>query len=275
VTLLQTKMMTLNSTNYHSIEANGEYMSVSQFKDFDACEAMAMAKLSGWSEPDKEALLLGSYVHAGIEGDGALEEFKLRNPDIISSKGPTKGELLAKFKHADVMLEKLHNDPFSMFVLDGQKEVIMTAELYGVPFKIRIDSYAPDRGRLADLKTTKGIREKYWSNRYGGWVSFVEAYDYLLQMAVYCEVERIATGRDGWLEPLMVAVSKEDVPDLAVIRFDEHRLRIELEIMEHKLPRIMEVKTGIAQPIRCEKCRYCRETKRLTGTIHFADLLDG
>ena len=45
--------MELNSSNYYSREANNEYLSVSQYKDFcgtlgkPACEAEAMAKLSG------------------------------------------------------------------------------------------------------------------------------------------------------------------------------------------------------------------------------------
>jgi len=263
----------LTNENYHSIEANREFMSVSQYKDFAACEAMAMAKLDGWTEPPNDALLVGSYVHAGVEGPAALFLFREQHPEIISSKGPTKGELKADFRHADVMLQTLRDDPFAMFVLDGQKEVIKKAELFGVPWKIKIDAYAPEKGRLADLKTVASIRSRHWSTRYGCWVSFVEFYDYLLQMAVYCEVERIAEGRDEWLEPLMVAVSKEEIPDKAVIRFDEVRLRMELELLEQQLPRIMDVKTGIAEPTRCEKCRYCRETKQLSGTIHFSELI--
>ncbi|MFD2330056.1 PD-(D/E)XK nuclease-like domain-containing protein [Cohnella sp. GCM10020058] len=267
------EMPVLTDQTYHSNEANKSYMSVSQFKDFRECEARAVARLNGWVEPPSDALLLGSYVHAGIEGEKALERFWAANPGLVSSKGPTKGQLKAAYKNADVMLQTLRNDPFCMFVLDGDKEVILTAEMFGVPWKIKIDAYNQERGRLADLKTTRNIRGKVWSDRYGGYVSFVEAYDYLLQIAVYCEVESLATGRDEWLEPLMVAVSNEETPDKAIIRFDEHRLRLELEVLEANLQRVLEVKYGAAEPLRCEKCQYCRETKRLRGTIHYTELI--
>ena len=51
--------MKLITSNYYSSEANREFMSVSQFKDFMKCPAMAMAKLNGAYERDfSKALLL-------------------------------------------------------------------------------------------------------------------------------------------------------------------------------------------------------------------------
>ena len=42
--------MILTNDNYYSPEANWEYMSVSQYKQFLKCEAAAMAQLKGeWS----------------------------------------------------------------------------------------------------------------------------------------------------------------------------------------------------------------------------------
>ena len=37
--------MILTQENYYTPEANRAYMSTSQFKDFEKCEAMALAKL--------------------------------------------------------------------------------------------------------------------------------------------------------------------------------------------------------------------------------------
>ena len=55
--------MILTNDNYYSPEANWEYMSVSQYKQFLKCEAAAMAQLKGeWSQPKTTALLVGSYV---------------------------------------------------------------------------------------------------------------------------------------------------------------------------------------------------------------------
>lgn len=67
--------MVLTAENYYSQEANEEYMSVSQFKDFCGtygkmpCEFTAMEKLKGrWEEPKSKALMVGSYVDSYFEG---------------------------------------------------------------------------------------------------------------------------------------------------------------------------------------------------------------
>jgi len=260
----------LTTQNYHSNEANQQYMSVSQYKDFMNCEARAMARLHGWREPESDALLIGSYVHAHFEG--TLEQFKDEHPELISSRGPTKGELKSDYLKANIMIEAIEKDEFCMFVLQGQKEILIQADMFGVTWKAKLDVYAPDQDRIADLKTVKSIREKVWDPNYG-YVSFVEGYGYIIQMAVYTELERRYTNRDRWLEPLIVAVSKEDVPDKEIISFDEHRLKYELEIVERNMPRILDVKQGIQPPKRCDKCRYCRETKKVTKITHFMDLI--
>ena len=62
--------MVLTAENYYSQEANEEYMSVSQFKDFCGtygkmpCEFTAMEKLKGrWEEPKSKALMVGRSTH--------------------------------------------------------------------------------------------------------------------------------------------------------------------------------------------------------------------
>ena len=67
--------MELSANNYYSAEANQEYMSVSQYKDFAGtygklgCEYGAMEKLAGrWEEKKTTALLVGSYVDSYFEG---------------------------------------------------------------------------------------------------------------------------------------------------------------------------------------------------------------
>ena len=68
-------MMKLTNENYFSKEADMEYMSVSQFKAFEQCEAAALASVKGeWERPKTTALLVGSYVDAHFEG--TLDVFK-------------------------------------------------------------------------------------------------------------------------------------------------------------------------------------------------------
>lgn len=265
--------MKLTAKNYYSREANIHYMSVSQYKDFRKCEAGALAKLKGeYSEPAADHFLIGSYVGAAIEGPAVLEQFKLDHPQIFSSRGESKGQLKSDYKQADTMVEALRSDEECRSKLQGDKEVIVTAELFGVLWKAKLDVYAPDEGFITDLKTVKGIYEKYWDgSRY---VSFVQYYGYDIQMAVYTELEKIQNHRFERLEPLLVAVSKEDVPDKAVICFDDLMIEQQLESVAANLPRIIEVKNELVEPNRCERCRYCRTTKQVKGMIHYLNLLE-
>ena len=55
--------MQLNHDNYFSPEAMMEYMSTSQFKSFEKCEAAVMAELYGLYKPEtKNAILRASYL---------------------------------------------------------------------------------------------------------------------------------------------------------------------------------------------------------------------
>ncbi|MNM25416.1 hypothetical protein D3C81_358610 [compost metagenome] len=265
--------MILNNQNYHSVDANKFYWSNSQYKEFLDCEARAMAKLQGWSEPPSDALLIGSYVHAYFEGQEAFQEFKNNTPEIISSKGQRKGELKKEFIQADLLIRTIENDPLCMFVLQGQKEVIFTFEFAGAPWKIKMDNYAPDRNRLSDIKTVQKIQKEIWDPQ-KGYVTFVEASGYVTQMSLYTEGERIVKDRDGWIEPIIVAVSKEDPPDKAVISIDAYDIQRELDSIRDNMPHLIEVKSGRIEPQRCENCRYCRETKQLNRIVHYTELLN-
>jgi hypothetical protein len=266
------QLLKLTRDNYYSNEADRQYFSVSQYKSFLRCEAAAMAKLAkGYEEPKSDALLLGSYVHSWL--DGTIEEFKQENPSIFSTRGASKGQLKSQYQNANEMIRVLENDPFCMMALDGEKEVIFTGELFGVPWKIRIDVYNPQHMRMADLKTVKNIRERHYINGIG-WGSFVEAYGYITQMAVYTEIERQNRGGD-YLENYIVAVSKEVIPDKEIITIDRESLDNELNVVGEKMERIREVKAGKLQPKRCESCSYCKRTKMLSSVTHYMDLIEG
>ena len=259
-------------TDYYSPEANLRYMSNSQYKDFLTCEAMAVAKMVGeWNPPPTIEMLVGSYVHAWNEGTEALNQFKASTPEMFNKNGSMK----AQFLFADQMINTLRNDEFCMAYLKGQKEVIMTAEMFGTEWKIKIDNYLPD-GIIVDLKTTKSIWDMMWNPFYNCKVSFIENYAYFTQFAIYLEIERIASGHDYWLTPYIVAVSKETPPDKAVISlYDEERIASELLRIEGNMPHILAVKNGDVKPVRCGKCAYCRATSRVDRVISYRELEGG
>lgn len=267
--------MILTPENYYSNEANRLYMSVSQYKDFIKCEAAALAKLNGnFEDGDQDCFTLGSYVHAAVEGEQAFSEFISRHPEIYSSKGSTKGELKAEYKKADRMIQTIMSDPLCVQMLEGEKEIIITAELFGVMWKAKFDVRSREEGRLTDLKTVKEIRARYWNEEQRRWESFVEHFGYVTQMSVYRELDRLHSRSFEPLEPFIVAVSKEEEPDKEVICFDDETLEMELQHVREHLPRVVAVKEGLEEPNRCGKCRYCRQTKKAT-IIHYSNLLEG
>ena len=266
--------MNLTRDNYFSQEASRQYMGSTQFKNFapafGGCEAAAMAKLSGeYEEPENPAFVVGHYMHSWAEGK--LEEFKANHPELYSSRGKTAGQLKAEFQHCNTMIEVLESDPMVAKALEGDKEVILTAELFGVPWKIMIDSYNPDKGFFTDLKSLKSIDGKWWNKDAGCYENFLDHWGYTLQMAIYAEIEKRATGRDKWLIPHMVIVTKEDPPDHEIIYFDYEAIETSLVLLGHHIERVIDVKAGKVEPVRCEKCVYCRKTKKIKAIKHYKE----
>ncbi|ULG72987.1 PD-(D/E)XK nuclease-like domain-containing protein [Macrococcus brunensis] len=264
--------MNLNKENYYSPEANQLYMSVSLFKRFVQCEAAAMATLTGeYQQPTTPAMIVGNYVHSAFDSDEAFGEFVRQHSDVIYNR---KGDLYRDYQVAQDMINTLKDDELAMFALDGEKEVILKGELFGQPWKCRIDSINHERKTFADIKTTQDLHKRIWSDKYSGWVSFVEAYDYVFQMYIYREL--IHQNFDEYYEPYIVAVTKESPNNKAVISIDEERYTFEhdyakLTMEDYILPLLSKER----QPNRCERCEYCRKTKqlRLQGVIEVAELL--
>lgn len=250
--------MKLSDDNYFSTEAMKEYWSVSQFKQFCHCPASAIAEMNGEYEREPStALLVGSYVDAYFTGDkGALGRFVLEHPEITNSR---TGTLKADFKHAETMIEAVKRQPLMMDYLYGNKQTILWAELFDVKWKTKMDVY--DGQRIVDLKTVKDFKPIYEEGF--GWRSFIEYWGYDIQGAIYQRVEQAVTGR---LEPLpfyIVAVTKEKVPDVAVIHLPQHILDTALKVVEAKIDTFDLMKRGEIPAERCEVCDWCKQSKRL------------
>lgn len=263
--------MKLTSENYYSEAANYDYMSVSQFKDFSgtfgraSCEAMAMAKLRGEHQQENTtAILVGSYVDSYFEG--TLDRFKEEHPDIFRQTGD-KG-LKAAYSQADEIIRRIEQDELFMKYMSGQKQVIMTGEIFEVPWKIKIDSYL-DGLAVVDLKVMASLTKLEWV-RDIGYLDFVRYWGYDIQGAVYQEVVYQNTGKR--LPFYIAGVSKEKKPDIEIIHVQDNYLREAMDIVQSNIGRVMEVKTGKALPDRCGFCDYCRQTKVLRHPIAIADL---
>lgn len=264
--------MKLTNENYYSQEANRAYMSVSQYKDFAGtlgkvgCESYAMAKLNeSWVEDMEasDALMIGSYVDAHFEG--TLDLFKAQHPCMFKKDGG----LQAKYINANEMIQRCERDELFSQFMAGEKQVIMTAKIFGVDWKIKIDSYHPEKC-IVDLKTCQSINKSFW-HKDSGYMNFLAEWGYYIQAAVYQEVVRINTGKT--LPFYIAAVSKEKTPDISIIQIEQNLMKEALAEVEKNIFRIQNLKNGEALPDRCETCDYCKHTKVIRNPIWSSQLI--
>ena len=251
--------MLLTEANYYLKEANDAYFSVSQFKDFMKCPAMAIAKLRGeYDEEYGRALLLGSYVDEMLTGTRESQmKFLEENQSDLFKKN---GDPYADIGQAIEAIERIKQQPLMMKYLGGNHQVIMTGEIEGVPFKIKMDSYKEGE-YIADLKYMKSLRSpnlfepmiKYWG--------------YDTQAAVYQEIVRQNTGDK--LPFIFVVATKEQPAHLAVGEISQWDMDEALDVVRKNIVQFQNIKTGQIAPERCEDygCDFCTRTKIITEPI--------
>ena len=270
----------VTAENYFSPEMNMAYMGATQFKAFDRCEAAALAELRGEYAPaDSTAMLIGSYVDAYFSGE--LPVFQTQHPEIFKRDGSLKAE----FVHAQDVIARMEADELYMLLMSGKKQVILTGEIAGVPFKVKIDS-------LLDAETSRRIAEQFpetaevmgmcdgalvdqkvmrdmanvWSDEERAKVSFAQFYGYDIQGAIYQAIE-------GHMLPFILAVgTKEDAPDIGALYIPDAELAARLAEVEDRAPRYQAIKAGRIAPRRCGKCAYCRMTKKLRGIVDYREV---
>ena len=272
--------MELTRENYFSQEAQMAYMGSSQFKDFLSCEAAALAKIRGqYKPPASRSMLVGSYVDAWYSGE--LPDFTERHPDMFKKDRTLKADFLA----ANAIIDRMQADQLYSLLMSGEKQVIRTGKIAGVPFKIKIDSLldaaacrqiaeefpgaAPalgfGDGAIVDQKVMRDLGD-VWSDEERRMVPFAQAWGYDIQGAIYQAVE-------GHMMPFILAVgTREEPADLAALYIPDDALRAKLYEVEDLAPRFQAIKEGREDPHRCERCPWCRATRTLRTIADFREL---
>lgn len=272
--------MELTRENYFSQEAQMAYMGSSQFKDFLSCEAAALAKIQGrYKPPASRSMLVGSYVDAWYSGE--LPDFTERHPDMFKKDRTLKADFLA----ANAIIDRMQADQLYSLLMSGEKQVIRTGKIAGVPFKIKIDSLldaaacrqiaeefpgaAPalgfGDGAIVDQKVMRDLGD-VWSDEERRMVPFAQAWGYDIQGAIYQAVE-------GHMLPFLLAVgTREEPADLAALYIPDDALRAKLYEVEDLAPRFQAIKEGREEPRRCERCPWCRATRTLRTIVDFREL---
>lgn len=243
----------LTADNYYSLEQNNKYFSVSQYKDFMKCEAMAIAKIHGaYKQPVTKALLVGSFVDSYFEG--TLDAFIKENPAVFTRKN----ELRSEFRKANEIIARIKADPLFMRFMSGEKQKILSFEMFGAPWKIKMDSFLSEIC-ITDLKVVANFRN-------------LPLWRYDLQGAVYQKGVEIATGE---LLPFYLAVAtKERVVDLDIFQIPQPTLDLALKEVGNNMPRFLAIKAGMEIPKYCGKCDYCKSIKE-ARIRNYNELLEG
>lgn len=259
--------MKLTESNYYTDAANKEYCSASQYKDFvgfplkHGCEERALKTISGeYKQEETKALLMGSILDALWENDDP-EYILERFPDCVSSKGPTKGQLKQEYQKVIQMYQRTLKEKKFCDYMSGDKQTIMTGEIEGLPFKIKMDSYIEGKA-ITDLKTTKTLDRtfRYYIPDSGERLPFYLAYGYDTQLAIYREIVRQNTGDQ--LRCYIAAIDKETHPICDIIELTPKMLDDALDRVKVNCETIIMLKAGEVEPTRCEQseCDYCRDT---------------
>ena len=255
-------------------------MSFSLYKRFKRCEAETMAYLNGEireQEKTNKALLVGNYLHTYFESQIAHENFvKEHETELISKRGSTKGNLKREYQQADEMIKALERQKLFNGVYKGQKEVILTGSLFGMKWKVRIDClHVPQNEKdipyFCDLKTSRDLHGRFFDTKTKTWHSFINAFSYDLQMAIYQEI--IKQNYRMKFTPFIFGVSKQEIPEVRAIQLTSNELQNALEELKQDMPHIKRLIYQEEEPKNCGKCDYCKQHEQLKCFITADKLL--
>lgn len=235
-------MKKLNDDTYYSQEANKAFFSVSQYKDFCKCEAMALAKIHGkYEQPATKAMLIGTLCDRWFEG--TLDKLRQESPNIFYCRN---GSLRAEFRKADEIIKRVQQDERFMQFMSGEKQKILTFEMFGTSWKMKMDSFV-EGICITDLKVVQNFRS-------------LHLWRYDLQGAVY-QAGALANGY-GKLPFYLAVATKEAVTNFDIFQIDQPTLDMALREIEGNMPRFIAVKEGLKEPDYCGVCDYCKSVKK-------------
>lgn len=269
----------LTTDNYYNSESNLHYVDYSTYKEFcgspskKGCECRGLAEANGsWVRPKTKALAVGSFVDSYFEG--SLSQWIKDNPECFRKDN----ELRAEFKHAMAMIKRAIKEPLFMSYMQGEKQKILTAEIAGVPIRVKMDVFNEERKFVTDLKTAQSIHKTYYAADLGERLAFWEHFAYDVQAVFYTQavLQNYGFMPDYYL--CVITKEKEDGvphPRLAVIHIPETRIREKLSEVEMKIPKVWSILKGEYDAIPCGTCAWCADNLPL-DTIYEADeiLLD-
>lgn len=279
----------LNEQTYYTPEANLKWLDCSTYKNVvgtpgrKGCECRALAIAKGeYIEPKSDALLVGGYVDAYF--DKSLSQYCVDNMDSIYTKASIKKfeksgnaddlERLKAFEQADVMIKRAIREPLFMQYVEGETQKILTADIEGVPIRVKLDSY--DGKRITDIKTAASITETYYAKDLGQRLNFAENFGYIEQAFFY---QTAVEQNFGKHLPFYLAVvtkekhNNEPHPRVAVIQIPDKVIADKGAEIKQRIKGVWSLLQGEYEPIPCGTCEWCADNLSVDDVISLEELL--
>ena len=227
------------------------YMSYSEFKKFQECEAKAMAEIRGdYVEPPNKSYLMGGYVDAHFSGEEKI--FADKHPEIYGRNG-----LKSDFVQCDEIIKSIEGDDYFHSFYQGKAQVIETGIIAGVPFKGKFDFLTDDR--IVDMKLMRNV-DDIWVEGVGK-VPFWKAYGYDIQASIYQYLHLQNSGKR--LPFYLVVATKEDITGKYIFKFSQKTLDSAMAEVKQNAPRYQSIKEGTIEPVECGHCDWFRQSHKM------------
>lgn len=258
------KYLNEDDNNYHTLKANQNSMSFSQFKDFvlawGGCPARAFEKhvLGTYNEFNKDVFVLGNLGHKIVLEPHTLEQWYDEHKKVLFLYGDKEKGFKKNTEVVITAANKIKDAAVYNQYLIGHKERFFVFYIGGELWRCKMDVCGD--GFLTDLKFVRDFQDVY-SPYYKERVPWWKNWHYHLQFGVYSEayVQALDEQRP---KAHMIAATKpsKGSNNFDLITFDSDYLHECFLVIEKLLPEVMEIKRGEVEPIRCGHCEYCAQT---------------
>lgn len=258
------RVFKLTQSNYHSPAARKRWFSSSDVKAAKRCEAAWLAEYQGKvkRQEDKPAFLYGHLFEAALTMPTAqFHSWLESHPELLSTRGPSKGQLLSQHRGALDLAKAVRRSPYLYgLVRRCKKQVILTGELNGLPVRVMMDLVDKD-GSIYDLKAMRDFKSSYDPVR-EEWLDWWAFWDYPMQLYVYREIAR----QNGLAVPHvgLIAASKSD-EDVQALQFGDEIMNAAEADTAYTMERMTAILQGKEEPQGCGACPWCLKHKKVTA----------
>lgn len=272
--------MELTSKNYFDTEMNLKYLDCSTYKNFvgtigrKGCECRGLAIAQGlYKQPKTEALLLGSYVDSYF--DKSIPDFLSENFEDVYTKtsltkfnktqNPEDLKRYAFLDQGDDMIARAIKDPLFMSFMEGETQKVLTADIDGIPIRVKLDSF--NGKRITDLKTVASMSQTFFvadvdGNSRKTAITFAEYWGYVEQAYFYQTAVEQNFGKK--LPFYLAVITKEKIgsvshPRIGIVHIPDYLIEQKGNEIKRNIHMVWNILQGNAKPVPCGSCEWCAD----------------